>query len=156
MARESLDCPNTDSKCDFYNQRYLNQKTVEVIVVKQTVKCAFFSTITISVSYNIPTAIVLTISRAPFSRNTVCCLPDWSPSILITSSLVFGEQILENTSNRSTLESIIRPVTSLIGSRKYLWNWLLFFSVRFVGKMVWFRLLVGVNDVFASTGCQYI
>lgn len=63
---------------------------------------------------------VLTIWKPPFSQKTVWIAPLWSPSKLMASSFDLGLPRRSNASWRATLESIIGPSTSLIGSRKYL------------------------------------
>lgn len=148
MARYFWGCLNIDSTCDSCSRKYLcwDWKTLKI---KNYCERLY----SYSHMHYIPTAIVLMNSRPRFSRNTVCRLPDWSPSILITSSFVFGEQKVANVSKRSLLESIMGPVTSLIGRRKYLRK---FYSWKFKCKITTILLLVGVGDVFASTCCQYI
>lgn len=104
----------------------------------------------------VPTAIVFMNSRPPFSQNTLCCLPDWSPSILITSSFVFGERKRAKQSNRSVLDSIIGPVTSSIARRKYLRKSIKFIQSIKLAEYGIFISLIGVHNVFASTSRQYI
>lgn len=52
----------------------------------------------------------------------MCSGADWSPNIWITSSLDFGALNWAKTLCRSLLESIIGPLTSWIGRRRYLYN----------------------------------
>lgn len=62
---------------------------------------------------------VCTISLSPV-RNTVCTGSLSSPKIFMTSFMFFGLPQRSNTLCRALLESIISPVTSLIGRCKYL------------------------------------
>lgn len=93
---------------------------------------------------NSPTATVLINSCPPFSRKTVCSewsLADWSPSIWTTSSLDLGALNLSNVLCRSQLESIIGPVTSLMGRRRYL-------NIHWILKLFKIIIIVGLHNIY--------
>lgn len=116
------DCPNRGSKFVSCNQIYLQ---IEQFVWWWWLIFTKLGQIFQQQTDHLPAAIVLTTATVP-SRNTGWVGSLQSPSIFITSCLVFGLPKRSNTRCRELLDSKIRPPTSLIGRRKYLW---IFFSM---------------------------